>query len=1612
MLNSSFLAQRPLLRTVVTLLGSIVLLHSVASADTTIPAELSDTIKAPNAVAKFGPDLFGDKVNLYNGTLIFAQTDVRLDGIGAIPLTVGRTLTVGKSNVGQGGRAFGIWDLDIPYLSGVFEISNGWTNSQNSTARCSNFSAPPVYYNQRTWEFYPTDYWQGNTLHLPGQSDQLMLLRYASMPNVPSDGPAYPVVTPQLWAFSCLSTLADNTGAGEGFLAVAPDGTRYKFDHMVSVSAPTITGGTQGAAKPALGDVKRDLSARPGSPENPLTSAAGQGIMHRKEVRLLPTLITDRNGNTVTFTYDPALPGNLKTIAASDGRRLTFTYGNSSATNLITSVTDGVRTWSYSYSGTILNLDTVTQPDGSRWSLAGISPLFTNVKFSSKPNCDNPGEVTGSSTGSMTHPSGAVGTFTLKATIHGRSLVDQQCIQNVFDGTEWAVTPRYFYTNSLVNKTISGPGLPATTWTYDYGPLNASWSNCAGDCPSTKIVTVTDPSSFVTRYTFGNVWLQTDGRLQQTDFGWNGGSALRTVKQRYRQFGAGPYPDMVGASGSGSIGDSDMQQRLAPMDQKVITQQGVDFTWEGSGYDVKARPTVVSRYSALGSRTETTVFSDNLSKWVLGQIGSVTESSTGKVMVQNTYDSITADLLTVSQFGLLKETRTYYADGTLKTSKDGLNQTTTFSSYLFGIPRLVSFADGKTKSTVVSPSYAQINSTTDETGATTSFSYDSMGRLFSIVYPAADTVAWNATNLRFDQVSTAEYGLPAGHWRRIVFTGNGNEVTYFDAMWRPVLSRRFDAGDEANTRSMVLRKFDYNGALIFESYPQRTINAMTDSVNGTTTTLDALGRPTNIAANSELGTLNTGFNYNQGFNKTIVNPRGIGTIYGYQAFDQPSENAITVINEPYGITTQIGRDVFGKTTSIYKGDASVNATHYYVYDAYSRLCKTIEPEGITVQDYDAADNVKWRAFGQALPSGDSCDQTSVPAANKVVYGYDTRNRLLTTSYSDGSAGITRTLYGDGKLNTILSNGTTWTYGYNKRRLLETETLNYLGKNYVVKHGFDANGNDSSLTYPDVAATKLPYFANQVGQITQVGDASSGVYISAVRYHPNNAIASFNYGNGIAHAMGQNIRGLPLQGGDVGVINDTYTYDENGNVKGITDNQEGVTTRTMQYNDVDALTNVTAPNMWGSATYANDALGNVRGVTVSQGPTARTNAINYDAATNRVDNISGVTYFQYDRQGNVKARGADQYAFDMANRMTSATGKASYVYDGLGRRVATTRTDNTKQIQIYTQDGLLVYATNQVGAGAVTETRYGYLNGSLIAELGIAYIHTDALRSPVARTDAVRNVLSRTRYEPYGLTAAGATPTVGFTGHVNDAYTGLVYMQQRYYDPSSARFLSIDPILTDVNTARSFNRYAYAANNPYRYIDPDGRDFCGSYQCEKFGVGNSDGSLRGLVNSLAAGAQANIVEPIQASVDASVNWLDENWNRYLDYRQARSDLLSAALHGDKVASDQVALEFAMGFVGATSSKIAAGHAFEKHVLGVGARLDDPLFRGLGIRTVAQLEAHIAQIMANPTAQRALSRGRTAYLDAQTGTVVIHNPRAADLGTVFRPSDALKYFNDLK
>ncbi|MEL4427356.1 RHS repeat-associated core domain-containing protein, partial [Shewanella indica] len=99
-------------------------------------------------------------------------------------------------------------------------------------------------------------------------------------------------------------------------------------------------------------------------------------------------------------------------------------------------------------------------------------------------------------------------------------------------------------------------------------------------------------------------------------------------------------------------------------------------------------------------------------------------------------------------------------------------------------------------------------------------------------------------------------------------------------------------------------------------------------------------------------------------------------------------------------------------------------------------------------------------------------------------------------------------------------------------------------------------------------------------------------------------------------------------------------------------------------------------------------------------------------------------------------------------------------------------------------------------------------------------HTDMLGSVVAESDSAGNIISRSHYEPFGKRLGGDKAGIGYTGHLQDEDLNLTYMQARYYDPLIGRFYANDPVgFRDVH---SFNRYAYGNNNPYKYVDPDGK----------------------------------------------------------------------------------------------------------------------------------------------------------------------------------------------
>ena len=98
----------------------------------------------------------------------------------------------------------------------------------------------------------------------------------------------------------------------------------------------------------------------------------------------------------------------------------------------------------------------------------------------------------------------------------------------------------------------------------------------------------------------------------------------------------------------------------------------------------------------------------------------------------------------------------------------------------------------------------------------------------------------------------------------------------------------------------------------------------------------------------------------------------------------------------------------------------------------------------------------------------------------------------------------------------------------------------------------------------------------------------------------------------------------------------------------------------------------------------------------------------------------------------------------------------------------------------------------------------------------------------AVTDQAGAVVARHDYARRSAREIGSSSQGGhaaFTGKPRDVETGLDYFGARYYSNWTGRFTTVDPAL-DQSVAlldpQQWNRYAYARNNPTRYIDPDGR----------------------------------------------------------------------------------------------------------------------------------------------------------------------------------------------
>jgi len=137
-----------------------------------------------------------------------------------------------------------------------------------------------------------------------------------------------------------------------------------------------------------------------------------------------------------------------------------------------------------------------------------------------------------------------------------------------------------------------------------------------------------------------------------------------------------------------------------------------------------------------------------------------------------------------------------------------------------------------------------------------------------------------------------------------------------------------------------------------------------------------------------------------------------------------------------------------------------------------------------------------------------------------------------------------------------------------------------------------------------------------------------------------------------------------------------------------------------------------------------------------------------------------------------------------------------------------------------------------------------------------YLGSSRVVSKDVNSDTV--VVSNSHYEPFGkaLSPAALTP-FKFSGNELDA-SGFAYFGARYYHPSIGRFLAVDPLFDGTG-----NSYAYAENNPLKFVDPDG------FQSGP-PVGNLPSGLSLHYDTLASSGFSRLLAPIKAGYQVGIN----------------------------------------------------------------------------------------------------------------------------------------------
>jgi RHS repeat-associated protein len=198
---------------------------------------------------------------------------------------------------------------------------------------------------------------------------------------------------------------------------------------------------------------------------------------------------------------------------------------------------------------------------------------------------------------------------------------------------------------------------------------------------------------------------------------------------------------------------------------------------------------------------------------------------------------------------------------------------------------------------------------------------------------------------------------------------------------------------------------------------------------------------------------------------------------------------------------------------------------------------------------------------------------------------------------------------------------------------------------------------------------------------------------------------------------------------------------------------------------------------------------------------------------------------HDANGNTLSDASGkQYSWDFEDRLTQVivpgTGTVAFKYDPFGRRIYKS---SPSFVGAFVYDGISLIETLNASGAEVA----GYTQGALIDEplaemrgSSEDYYEADGLGSITSLSTSAAALANTYTYDSFGNTT-NFTGTLRnpfqYAGREWDTETSLYFNRARYFDPSSGRFISEDPI--GFHGGVTF--YGYVLNNPLINIDPPG-----------------------------------------------------------------------------------------------------------------------------------------------------------------------------------------------